>query len=264
MFELTYGPFFTRNMLSILTAISIFLIILTGCGAKPDPVRFESFRERGIRLMVAGEYDKAVREFRKALKIDDKDSRLYISMAECFEQLNESDSAVTYYEGAIIFNPGDSNPYQIIGDIYFENQDYDEAMAWYDRAQQIGYLKPGSYIKLAKIHQNWNQFDFASQYYTLAVAIDSSNIDGFYGLGLMKLMAADTVMAEYNFLEAITKGPHARAAYRLGLIRAERKHYDEAIKYLDQCAQLEPDSDLGRQAYQRRIEIIMKMKAGQE
>lgn len=252
------------SLISSLTAIATGILYLSACGPKITPEYIQAKHLRADSLLLAGNYNKALKEYHKALRADDKYPETYRKMAECFTNLALPDSAVTYYEGAIVFNPRDIDAYQKIGDIYFDRQMYHEAMTWYDRGIQIGYLKPESYIKLAQIHQNWNDLDMTGKYYKLAVIIDSTNPDGYYGLGLVNLASADTTAAEANFMKAFNYGPHAAAAYRLGLIYAQRKHYDEAIKWLSRCEKLEPAGDLGRQAYHRQMEIIVKMKSGQE
>ena len=263
---LTYEKAFKRYsmVLSICLTIAIFISLLSGCGPKVTPEYIRSRYQKADSLMIAGSYNKALKEYKKALKADNKNPATYRKIAQCYINLELPDSAITYYEGAIVFNPRDIDAYQEVGDLYFNRQMYHEAMTWYDRGIQLGYLTPASYVKLAKIHHNWNELDMAGKYYNMAVILDSTCSDGYYGLGQVYLGSADTISAEANFLKAYDYGPHAPTAYHLGLIYARKKQYDEAIKWLGRCEELEPKSELGRQAYHRQMEIIVKMKSGQE
>jgi len=263
---INYKKAFKRNLpiLSRYLILAICISLLSGCGPKATPEYIPKRTQAADSFFMAGDYKKALKEYKKVLKADDKNAETYRKMAECYNNLNLLDSAITHYEGAIVFNPKDIDAYQKIGDIYFEERLYHEAMTWYDRGIQLGYLYPESYIKLAKIHHNWNDLDMAGKYYQLAVMFDSVNTDGYYGLGLVYLGSDDTSSAETNFRKAYDYGPHAPAAYRLGLIYARKRQYDKAIKWLGRCEELEPKSELGRQAYHRQMEIIVKMKSGQE
>jgi tetratricopeptide (TPR) repeat protein len=263
---LNYKKSFKKNLpvSGAYLTIAVYISLFFACGPKMTPAQIQVKYQKADSLAAAGNYKKALKEYKKALKSDEKNPATYRKIAECYTNLDLPDSAVTYYEGAIVFNPRDIDAYQKVGDNYFNRQMYHEAMTWYDRGIQLGYLSPNSYIKLAKIHHNWNELDMAGKYYEMAVMFDSTNADGYYGLGLISLEAADTASAETDFLKAFDNGPHSLAAYHLGEIYAQRKQYDEAIKWLGRCEQLEPESELGRQAYHRQMEIIVKMKSGQE
>jgi tetratricopeptide (TPR) repeat protein len=249
---------------SLIVFIVGALFILFSCGPKPAPDRISDDFEQAQRYADEGNCHKAIDKLRDILKIDDKNALAYKKIAECYVEMEEPESAITNYEGAIVFNPRDRDAYERVGEIYFNRGMYHEAMTWYDRALQIGYISPESYVKLARIHQNWHEYSIARNYYETAVRIDSTNAGGHYGLGVIDLVSGDTTDAESEFEKSVEFGSEARAAFRLGQIYAERKQYDEAIKWLDKCISIEGKSDLAERAYQFKSEIIMRMKSGQK
>jgi len=246
-----------------LTLITAFIAFFTlFCGPKPsEEARFLDHYQAGDNFMQDKKYKKALKQFRKALKIQNKNPKLYRQMALCFENLDQTDSAVTYYEGAIVFNPKDSDAYQRIGDIYFNSGMPHEAMTWYDRAQDLGYLYAESYIRLGKIHAAWKEYDWAIRYYEYAVIVDSTNMESYYFLGLIYLAQKDTLQALAHFSKAADFNRHANSAYMLGLINYEIQNYDEALKWFNSYLQVEQSGDYSLKAKDFIMTIKLKKKA---
>lgn len=248
--------------------IGVLILIISGllvcsCGSKPSAAQYDQATSKANSLVAENRCHEAIKEYHKALKFKETDAEIYRKIAECYVELNLPDSAVTYYEGAIIFKPKDIDSYQRVGDIYFNRQMYHEAMTWYDRALQIGHITPESYVKLGRIHQSWGDFDMAKGYFDLALASDSTNNEACFGLAAIAWTQGDTSTAIADYQKAALDGPNALAAYRLGMIYATQKKYDDALQWFDKCMTLEPDSQLSKDAYQRRMEIVVLMKAGQ-
>ena len=258
--------------LPLITAFIVFFALF--CGPKPsEEARFLNHYQAGDNFMQDKKYKTALKQFRKALKIQDKNPKLYRQMALCFENLDQTDSAVTYYEGAIVFNPKDSDAYQRIGDIYFNNGMPHVAMTWYDRAQDLGYLYAESYIRLGKIHAVWKEYDWAIRYYEYAATVDSTNMESYYSLGLIYLIQKDTLRALAHFSKAADFNRrqtsqdtsvglrHANSVYILGLINYKIKNYDEALKWFNSYLQVEPSGDYSQKAKDFIMTIKLKKKA---
>lgn len=249
-----------------LTSYLMMILLPTlACGPAPSPDNLIVYREKANRYIAEGRCDKAIKELQKILQVDDRDAATYRKIAGCFEKIDEPDSAITYFEGAIVFNPADREAYEKVGDIYFNKAEYHEAMTWYERAQQIGYLSSDSYLKLGLIYQTWREFEQARRNYELAVVVDSTNGEALFGLGTINLIVGDTASALPLLSRAYDSGIQAHAAFKLGQLYAIMKSYDEAIEWFDRCLDADDiDEDLKERAFQLRMEIVMKMKSGQQ
>jgi len=246
----------------ILTLVIVILSI--SCGVKPDANGLDQYRRKAGEYYARGEYDKAVAEYYKLLKADEKDTRTYWQIADCFEKLGEADSAITYYEGAIVYNARDIAAYERIADVYYQLGDNHESMAWYDRALQIGYISSDSYVRLANIHQGWGENAYAEKYYKLALAGDSLSAEAYYGLGAIDLMLGDTLLATVNIQKAFDIGQSSVAAFWLGRIAANSSDYNKAIKMFDKCIELEGKTKLAEQAYQLKMQLAAKLKMNEK
>lgn len=258
MASLQKEVYYTSLILAV--TISVF-----GCGPKPAPqLRFQSFCQKASDKMSEGNYNQALKYYRKALQINQKEPLLYRKMAYCFEKLAMTDSAVTYYEGAIVFNPGDIDAYQAIGDIYYQQKMYHEAMTWYDRGMELDYLSPRSYTRLANIYYRWREYNRAKEYYLNAITVDSTFSEAYYGLGLINCLAGDTTLAETYFLDAFNNRLHSQAAFMLGKINFDRHQLAEAEKWFDIYLDLNPDGDSAFKAEEYIRIIMIRKRAGEE
>ncbi len=256
----------TGSIISNSIKIMMLSVMIAACCCGPN-ISSENYSEsksKAIRLVDDGRCDKAVKLCRKLLEINEKDAEIYRLAAACFAKINQPDSAVFYYQGAIVFNPSDRQAYERIADIYYDKTDYHTAMTWYDKALQISYISPESYVRLAKIHQNWSEYAFAGRYYGYALAADPDNVEALYGLGTIQLQTGDTTAAISSLSKAAESGKHAGAAYKLGVINQQMKDYSKAIGWLEKCIEFSDDQSLKDKAYQFKMEIVMRMRDGQQ
>ncbi|MCD6162175.1 MAG: tetratricopeptide repeat protein [candidate division Zixibacteria bacterium] len=241
------------------------ILLSSACGPKlPPEERFLNNYQTGHELMLNRKYERAIKHFRKAMKIQDSNPEVYRQMAVCFEKLNETDSAVVYYEGAIVFNPKDSDSYQRIGDIYYEQGDLHEAMTWYDRAKDLGYIQPRSYYRLGNVHYEWQRYEMAKQCYEFAIIADSTYADAYYGLGKIELAAGDTVKAEANFHKAAEAYSHSNSYYMLGTLYYKQQDSDRALKWFEAYLRLAPEGKYSLKAKDYRMKIMLEKKAGRQ
>lgn len=246
-----------KKLYHIILVLVVIMSILA-CGPRPtSQSRFYSFCQKASDNMSEGDYERALKYYRKALKIDYREPKLYREMAYCFEKMGMSDSSITYYEGAIVFNPKDIDAYQAIGDIYYKQKMYHKAMTWYDRGMELGYLYPQSYVKLASIYYSWGEYDRAKGYYDYAITVDSTFSEAYFGFGLVNYLTGDTVLAETYFLSAFDTGPYPKAAFMLGKIYFERNQFAEAEKWFDTYLEFKPNGDSAHKAkeYKRFIRL---------
>ena len=254
-----------RNKYCPTTFILVVLIFVFTCGPKPTPQsKFKNFLQEASDKVSEGDYENALKYYRKALKINYKEPQLYREMAYCFEKMSMNDSAITYYEGAIVFNPKDIDSYQSIGNIYYKQKMYHEAMTWYDRGMELGYLYPQNYCRLASIYYRWGEYDRAKDYYKNAIMVDSSFSEAYYGLGLVNYLSGDTVMAETYFLSAFDTGPNPNSAFMLGKIFFEHDQFAKAEKWFDSYLELNPNGDFSYKAKEYKRIIMIRRRSGEK
>jgi tetratricopeptide (TPR) repeat protein len=87
---------------------SAFLILLAVPCALQATTGVE-FRIQGMALYKAGQYQKAVTYFLKAIKANPKDWKSYEDLGSAYEKLNDPVDALIAYRKSLRLNPGDGN-----------------------------------------------------------------------------------------------------------------------------------------------------------
>ncbi len=197
--------------------------------------------------MEKGDFEGALKAFKKSLKNNPDHAPSLKSAAVCFMNIGQPDSAIVYFEGAIVNNPADNEPYVMIGDIHYELFDFHEAMTYYDRALEIGPIPAEAFERLGNIYYRWREFGRAREYYSQAVAADSAAGRAEYMLGLISMAEKDTLSAMQRFERAFARGI-TTAAYYMGLVQFNRGALSESEKWLQRYLDREPAGDLAEKA----------------
>jgi len=77
--------------------------------AKEDPAKKQKNKDTYVELgkfyFLNGKYEQALKEFQKALELNERDSEVHYNMGLIYESRNERDNAQDAYEAALSFNP---------------------------------------------------------------------------------------------------------------------------------------------------------------
>jgi tetratricopeptide (TPR) repeat protein len=245
----------------LLILLTLIMIIAGAASAEPKPedkLKYQQYTTKGDTLKAQGKYKDAIKNYKKALKIENTSAQIYRDIALCFDKLNLPDSVITYYEGAIVYNPRDIDAYQQIAMINYYQQNPHEAMSWFERAMDLGTLSPQSYTALGNIYYHWKEYTRARGYYESSVTVDSNYSDGYYGIGLINMTIGDTNSAVDYFAKALQTGNSDKSAYMLGTIAFNRSQYDDAVKWFDQYLKAEPKGDFAAKADELKRIIALK------
>jgi len=92
---------------------------------------------RAFQHRLDGEYEEAVRHYKKALEEYPDDGYLYASLGSVYQELDNLDEAIANYEKAVEKVTADSALYLDLGNLYREAERVDEAVQAYLRASEL-------------------------------------------------------------------------------------------------------------------------------
>lgn len=121
----------------------IFLFIVASM-ITPPALALESAKEliaSGGERLKEGDYQKAIADFERALKIDKKNVIAHLSLGLAYAHTGELDKAVKHGKKATELNPGYASFYNL-GLIYAATKKADKALQAFDKALEAS---PGSY-----------------------------------------------------------------------------------------------------------------------
>lgn len=119
--------------------MGLFLLISL-CVNAQSPKKYFSLAEK---LFEANNYSEAITNYSKAIELDPKYEKAYVSRALCYEKLNKKAEAVEDYRKAILFSPKEKEYYYHAGRLLSISENYKEADQMFRKAleRDKGYVE---------------------------------------------------------------------------------------------------------------------------
>jgi lipoprotein NlpI len=95
------------------------------------------FSLRGEAYLHRKEYDRAIRDYDEAIRLDPKNDVSFANRGSAFRQKAEFDRAMLDYDEAIRINPKSASYFVLRGDIFRKKEEFDRAIRDYDEAIRL-------------------------------------------------------------------------------------------------------------------------------
>jgi tetratricopeptide (TPR) repeat protein len=105
--------------------------------ADEDKDKIERLLERGNELAEKGDYDGAMAEYEKVIKIDEKNALAHNNLGIIYKRKGLYISAVEEFKAALEGLPNYFKAYNNLANVYFERADYDDAVKYYNKCLAI-------------------------------------------------------------------------------------------------------------------------------
>lgn len=175
------------------------------------------YYERGITYALQGNYDKALKDYNRAIQIFPEDYSYYYRRSNAYIHMNRLDNAVKDINIALSLNPDNedsiirkknlANRYTVNAYDLDQNGDYHSAMVAIKKAIDLDSTEAYNYNLKSRLHIKFNQFYQAESDIIQAINLDNKN-EAYYQL--------------------------------LDWLLAREQRFDEIIDFWDQYIQLVP------------------------
>jgi tetratricopeptide (TPR) repeat protein len=120
----------------VCAAFVLVLLACSGIANMQNSARSDKHVEQGQKYAEKKEYDKAVREFTEAIRLDPKNAEAYHERGRAYVELKEYDKAISDFTEAIRIEP-DAGSYVARGGAYEHKKDYPRAVSDYELALRL-------------------------------------------------------------------------------------------------------------------------------
>ncbi len=212
------------NKIAAIFSLCISLLIITSCTTiAVDPFATEKERtdaeldaeyyaELGDSLRKEGEYEKAVVEFNKAIKLDPTYDWAFAHRGEAFRQNEEYGKAIADFDKAIELDPDYAWAFASRGDSYRLLENYDQAIADFNKTIELDPYH-WAYAHRGETWRQSGEYEKAISDFTLAIE-DKENYPWAYGRrGECYRMIDGYELAMADFDRAIELDPENDYAY---------------------------------------------------
>lgn len=172
----------------------------------------------GVLYYLMERYPEAQAALTKAIELDASNATYHYNLGLVLEKIGDIAGAGQAYQQAIAFDPTQMDAYSNLGNLVNEHGDPHQAELIFRRALEINLDYPGLYLNLGNALLLQRQIDPAIASYETALELEPENADILENLEFARQLAVDAT----------------QAALFVGNTFYQRRHYPEAIPYLEE------------------------------
>jgi tetratricopeptide (TPR) repeat protein len=191
--------------------------------------------------MGTGEYDEAILQFQKVLKLDPSSFDAYLGLAKAYDALGQLQKAESSYRAAIALQPNVWYGYNSLGVFYYNSSRYKEAAEMFDKVVQLLPDSARGYSNLGGVYTEMGRYDEAVPVLKKSIDIRPTS-DGYWSLGYANFM--------------LRHFPESAAAYEAAVKLGERQHYSILGNLGDAYYWSSPsEQSKARSAYEQAVQL---------
>ena len=169
-------------------ALSFFILLSFSasgfCGQVEDAIL------QGGALAQKKDYDGAIKEFEKALKLDPKNSKAHILMGLTYANKGDLDKALKFTQYAIMLEKSYAG-FHNLGLIYANKGEYQNAVDAYENALKLSPESANAWYQLGMLHSANGHFNEAITAYKKSITLNPKLDKSYLGLGGAYYWAGD-------------------------------------------------------------------------
>jgi len=195
-----------------------------------------------------GNVEGAIKEYKDALKSEDKASIIHLSLASGYLKSNSLDKAIGELKSAALLDPEAVEPRAILALLYSSMGKADLATAEYEAAlKNASKLQPKNtdlYKGLGAIYLQQKKFQEAEKVYGLLASLTPDDPQVHLYLGSVYAELNNSALAEKEFMAALKLKPDCHEALNsLGYLYVEAdKNLDQAESMIRKALSIDPDN----------------------
>lgn len=130
-----------KKLAVVVSIIALLVLVTFSFPGRPvadeDKDEIERHLERGNEFAEEGDYDGAMAEYEKVLKIDDGNALAHNNLGIVYKRKGLYISAVEEFQAALDGLPNYFKAYNNLANVYFEREYYDDAVKYYNKCLAI-------------------------------------------------------------------------------------------------------------------------------
>lgn len=130
-----------------------------------------------------GEYEQAIAEFKKAIKIRPDFYQAYHNLGLAYASLNQYQEAKNSFEKTIQINPDSAETYKSLGKVCIALQKYEDGLSYYTKYIKLNPNDDQVYFDIGMIYNAQGNTEQMIHYFEEAVRVNPNFAEAYSGLG---------------------------------------------------------------------------------
>jgi tetratricopeptide (TPR) repeat protein len=210
---------------------------------KKSPGKARAHNVLGLTYKDRGEHEKAIAEFKRALKADPKFYFAQNNLADLYVRLGRDDEAHRTFKQILKENPDFASAKYSLANFYFKRGDFSRAEQLYRDIPKRSPNYSNAQFTLGSIYIKLDKLQEAVQAFRVSLEKNPHNAKAHYRLGAIYHGQNNFDMAENCYIRALQLNPgYMEALFNLGGIYTSRGMLQKAEKAYIQALQLNPEN----------------------
>ena len=159
-----------------------------------------AYNNRGLVYYKAGQFDRAVADFQKAVTLQSSYIDAYSNLGMALFKIGRFDEAIETFDAALALDPANYKAYNNRALVLGAMGKFDKAVEDYNRVIALKPTSPQAYYNLGALHAQNGFFDQAIKYFTQSITVDPEYADAYNNRGNLywKLGRNDLALADFQ------------------------------------------------------------------
>ncbi|BBM82046.1 GlcNAc transferase [Candidatus Uabimicrobium amorphum] len=161
-----------------------------------------SFLHLGIKLYGNSAYQYALKDFDKALSLDNNLYEAHLYKGLTLQEMDKSEEAEKCYHQAISVNDLDPRAHENLGEIYSQRREFDKAIAFFEKAIHLDRDMPFCYASLGSIYKEKELYDKAITVFSKLIALEEDCVPAYIDRGDVYFAVCEYENAQKDYQKA--------------------------------------------------------------
>lgn len=167
-------PILALLLVSALIALSVVYFQVRGQRIIEDQKKAYS---SGVEAYSSGKFDQAIKDLEEAKRLNPKDAKTHVNLAQSYEAKGKLDKALEEYEASLKVNPNQPETLYNLAIIYKSREDLDKAIKLLEKAVKINGDFVAARITLGDLYALNGANDKAKEQYQTVVKMNPFGVD---------------------------------------------------------------------------------------
>ncbi len=210
---------------------------------KIDSTYAPALKDMGRLYSLGGVYDKSAAAYGRYVQLVPDDLDALVDFSKVALETRQFKSAHEAAKKAYAMDSTRADVRLLLARASYQDKDKERAKQLYATVSDTTLYEAVDYVRLGQIAFEGQEFDEAEKHLTKGVSMDSTNVEGYFTLGLLQLKKGNPEAAVTALQKATQLAPNfSPAPLNLGIALLQAKRTEEGIAALRQAQTLAPEN----------------------